>query len=224
MKYCVILFFVFLGGCQAFNQANTAATAQAENTLYASEKMAIAQTSVAQRSSVMATAYAAETRVIEVSNVNRQLLATARAGETPVDREIAGSLALGTPEAAGEGRRWFVKTGVAEQVRESDGCVEDTDVVTRFSPTASRIYATFRAFNIGAGTPLAVAWSYNNEVVWEESFNLAESAAQICLWFYIDPTVVEFTPGSWTVALFADGFQLEQPMAFRIEDAMTEGQ
>lgn len=219
-----LMVLLVMSGCQAFNGSNVQGTLQAQSTLYKLEETAIAQSASAQRTEVVATAYAAETHVADVASVNLQLLATVRVAETPVLREVAGSLVLGTPEAAGEGRRWFVKTGVASRVRESDGCVDEADVRIRFSTNEDRIYATVRAFNIEAGTPLSVTWSYNNEIVWQESFNVSYSADQICLWFYIDPATVEFKPGSWTVALFADGFQLEAPMAFSIEDSMSEGQ
>jgi hypothetical protein len=104
-------------------------------------------------------------------------------------------------------------------VRESDGCVEQTQI--EFSVDTPRIYATVQAFNIEAGVEMSVAWFYEGTEMLREGWIVPQSASDLCIWFYMDRESVEFLPGSWSVRLFADGFQLEDAMVFSLT-AMDE--
>jgi hypothetical protein len=105
-----------------------------------------------------------------------------------------------------------VKTGTTTVVRESDGCVEQTQ--TRFPIDTPRIYATVHAFNIESGVQMSVAWYYEGTEVLRENWVVPQSSADLCIWFYLEPSTVEFRPGVWSVQLFADGFRLEDAMVF----------
>lgn len=214
-RLAVLLLAVALtGGCGSLGGDDPSATLQAERLGYDAEATAIAQAIQAQATQVQGTAVAAETYVAQTDGVNQQLVATLRAVIPPTEQIASGGMGGGTPQAILEGERWFVKTGTSTSVRDSDGCI--VDPTQTFSSDASRIYAAFEAHNIEAGVRLSAEWSYEGRPVWTEGFDLERGATFICLWFFIDSSEVEMTPGTWSVQLFADGFRLESPMPFTI--------
>lgn len=179
------------------------------------EATAIRATAQAEGARLDATMVAANAYLEHRRGVNAALLSTARADMVPTTQVIANVFG-GTPQAITEGRRWFVKTGTATEVRQSDGCtVGPRDA---FSADTPAIYATFQAFNIAAGTPLSVNWLHEGRSVHQESFNLGSNHSQVCLWFSLDPSMTPFYPGAWSVQLYAEGFPLEGPMLFTIRD------
>lgn len=211
-----------LGACQVFQGPDVQATLQAEGAAYLEEATAIAQSAQSVRVAVQGTLDAGGTQAAEVNSINQQLLATARAAIPPTpERQIGDAVIQSIQGTIAAGSRYFVKTGVSSRVRSSDGCAED--VRTSFPDTIGRIYANVLVFNIEAGTPMQARWFYNEQLVWEDGWSVNRSASELCIWFYIEPSYVEFTPGNWSVRLYADGFQLEDPMFFTITDARSGG-
>ena len=183
-----------------FRGADVPATLRAENEAYIAEATAIAQTQQARAGEVLAMAQSTATYVAEMGSINQQLAATVRAGSTPTVARAVGEAQQvdGTPRSV-----QFVEVQTASSVRASDSCA---DVVqTQFTPDTPRIYITARAFNISGGTRMDVEWRHEDQVVWQESWTIPADSGNFCLWFYIDPSMVAFTPGRWTVQLFADG-------------------
>jgi hypothetical protein len=80
-------------------------------------------------------------------------------------------------------------------------------------------------YNARTGIQLSASWEYEGTEVHREGFPIASALPVQCFWFSIDANTVDLLPGSWTVRLFADGIQLESPMAFAIRaaDAMMDG-
>ena len=109
----------------------------------------------------------------------------------------------------------FTEIGVSLSVRDADGCA---DGLTTAIPTgATRIYATARAFNIRAGTLMGADWLRDGQVVYQSSpWTVETNDDDFCLWFYIEPVDIEFTPGAWAVRLYADGQPLEPLASFTI--------
>ncbi len=214
----VILLVLVVSGCQVLNQPDMPATLQAENMGYVVEATEIAQTITGRAAEIQLTADASATEIAQMRVVNQVLLATVRAGDPQgVQGVVANTIT--TPVGLEAGQRWFVKTGTSARVRSGDGCVEDPRL--SFATTAEQIYATVRAFNIQAGVVMSAQWYYEGNPVWEDSWALDRNSADICMWFDITPNNVEFQPGSWSVRLFADGFQLEEAMTFSITAADT---
>ena len=209
----MLLMVLLLSGCGAAAFTDHAATLQAEVDGYVAEATAIQEAARADATRIMSTVVAAQTQVVHQRGVNAALYATVQAALPPT-QQLVDRVPAGTPQAITQGQRWFVKTGMTPTVRASDGCAESHQ--SDFSSTTARIYATFKAYNIQAGTRLGVIWAHNGQSVFEEAFTLERSANEICLWFYIEPSVVEFTPGLWSAQLFADGFRLESAMPFTI--------
>jgi hypothetical protein len=210
----LLLAAALTGGCSSLGGDDQSAVLQAERLVYDNEATTIAQAIQSQATQVQGTAVAAETYVAQTDGINQQLVATLRAVIPPTEQIASGGMGGGTPQAILEGERWFIKTGTSTSVRDSDGCV--VDPTQSFGSDVSRIYATFEAHNIEAGVRLSAEWSYEGRSVWTEGFNLERGSSFICLWFFIDSSEVEMTPGTWSVQLFADGFKLESPMPFTI--------
>lgn len=205
---------LIVSGCGALAGPDVPATLQAENLGFVREATQIAQAGAADRALIAATADAAATRVAELQGVNTVLLATVRAGDPPEQGVSVVAQTGGRPAGLAEGQRWFVRTGVATSVRQSDGCVVNPQV--SFPADTERIYATVHGYNINAGVIMSVEWLHEGTVVWQESWPVERNWADICMWFYIDREIVDFQPGSWSARLFADGFQLEEPISFTI--------
>lgn len=212
MIYRLALVILLLSACQVLDPPNTAATLQAEGRGYIETATAVQDTAHLQQTQVMATAQAASTRVADTQRINQQLLATVRAGDLVDPNAAARNSVVATAVGIESGQRWFVKTGTTTVVRESDGCVEQTQ--TRFPIDTPRIYATVHAFNIESGVQMSVAWYYEGTEVLRENWVVPQSSADLCIWFYLEPSTVEFRPGVWSVQLFADGFRLEDAMVF----------
>jgi hypothetical protein len=209
-------------GCGVLSRPDVPATLQAENLGFVQEATQIAQAGAADRALIAATADAAATQVAALQGVNTALLATVRAGDPPEPGVRAAARTGSAPAGLAEGQRWFVPTGMAASVRESDGCMENPQV--SFPADTERIYATVRGYNINAGVVMGVEWLYEGTSVWQEQWPVERNWPDICMWFYIDPATVDFQPGNWSARLFADGFQLEQPLTFSIQGAdMADG-
>jgi hypothetical protein len=206
---------ILLAGCQALSGPNMPATLQAENLGYVAQATHIAQTAEAERQRVAATASALGTQAAGIYAENQELLAALRQQEPVAPARAERAPENLRPTELAPGQRWFVKTGVGTAIRNSDGCIEQAQV--SFPADVEQLYATVRAFNIEAGVEMSVAWSREGVEVLRESWTLPQSADEICIWFSVNRNDVNFEPGLWSANLFADGFQLENPMPFSIQ-------
>ena len=205
---------LILSACQVFRTEDTQATLQAQNNGYIAQATVIAQTQQALDTQVLATAEAAGTYVVEMESVNQQLLATVRAGDPPTVERLPGDApgAAGTPGVSGT--QQIVEVTTTSQVRESDGCANGTQV--EFSPDVAQIYVTARALNIRAGTRMDFEWFYEGTVVLQNSWTVPQDSADFCFWYAITPADVTFSPGNWSVRLYADGVAIEPAASFSI--------
>jgi hypothetical protein len=230
IKLYLWIVLAVLVGCSAFTVPDTSGTLQAQNNSFVAEATGIAETARAEHTAVMATAYAAQTRVIEQNSINQQLLATVQAGNPPTQQVIsieAGtpytSLAtpvantgtevtapefVGTPDLGG---MQFVDTVTTMRIREAtDGCADGTQ--TQFGINSGRIYVVTRALQLQAGTQIGVDWSYEGQSVASNSWSATENRDELCIWFYLD----SFSPGSWTVQISANGTPVSAAVAFTV--------
>jgi hypothetical protein len=223
----LIIGMALIGACSAFNTTDTAGTAVAQATSLVAEATTIRQTIQAQAAQVEATALAAETYVMEREAINAQLLATMRAaipptqqviqqndGGTPGLNDVPNVQGDGNTADAGIGTR-FTQVVTTDAVSDADGCAIGSR--TSFTSSDARIYIVTRALNITAGTEMSAEWSYEGTVVYDlDVFTVTENDDDFCLWFYIDPESVTFSPGSWSVQLFANGVAVEPALTFTI--------
>ena len=213
---------VFMGaGCQVLDPPDRVATLQAENSAIIAEATTIARATNIDRDRVQESSLSVMTEVAAVRASNLELLATVRAGDPPRPRVVAETNSASVTLTPGQ--RWFTRTGVSSQINEADGCVIAPQI--SFSSDIEKIYATMFGLNVEAGLQLSVSWAYEGAEVHQESFTLDRDWGEVCLWFFIDSATVDLLPGNWTVQMFADGFNLETPMAFTIQpgEANMEG-
>lgn len=220
-----------LAACQTFSGPDIQATLQAGDGIYEAQAVAMVETSIVRSTQAAGTVIAAETTVAEINSVNQQLFATLAAGSTPTP-PVVEAQAPPSNSAAGVPRdeavpgdamtefqpdsRFFLKTGVAQQVLD-DGCTGPTQTAFDRSEV-TQLYATMRVFNISSGTPLRAEWYWNDELIVADDWIVPWNRDEVCLWFLIDREDTDFPAGSWAVQLYADGFELNEPMTFFIEE------
>lgn len=224
----LVWFAVFLNGCQAFDRVDTYATAQAQHAGYETEIVGMTEVATAEAALINVTVQAYETAIAHVNGINQQLMRTLAIQVTPTPQiQVASGSVDPTLQSEFEGRRLFVKTGVSTTINSDDGCVINPQFY--FSETETRLYGTIKAFNVEPGVLMRAEWRREGTPVWEDVWTVDQTYAEICIWFFLESAEVPFTPGAWSVEMFADGFSLEGPMSFTIEsaagtDSMTEAQ
>jgi hypothetical protein len=225
---CVVTIIaaIVISACGVLNPTDTEGTLEAANADLETRSVDVIVTAQANRTYVQMTAAAGETRIAEESNINNQVLATVSAGSTPTLSIVPGDAGPGSGAASGDvdsmddmasvgGEQSFLVTGTSATVNDADGCI--TNPTTAFSTSTSRIYATVRGLNMTAGTQMTAQWTFGGQPVWNDSWTVDADYADLCIWFYLIPDYVPFSPGSWSVQLFANGSAIGTPMAFTIQ-------
>ncbi len=212
---CLLLLCPLLSACAAFTGDDTEATMAAENVAFSTEAVLLVEADLSQRTQTAATLTAGQATLAAVQGANQQLAATLQGIVTPTPERVVDNTLDGTIVAEFAGQRYFQKTGMTRAVNPGDGCAQVSQAT--FSTADARIYATARVQNIEAGVSLASEWYYEGEQVYAFDFMTEVPYDEWCFYFYITPDIVEFVPGSWSVRLFADSFQLEDAMTFIME-------
>lgn len=221
---CVGLFMVTLSACQVLGGTDAEATLRAENAQFQSEAQSIVATAQIERTAASVTSAAAEATVAYLTGVNNQLNATLGALATPTTAIVAGppqgpQSAIGGGEDAMEeamvdGQQFFV-IGVSTSVNDSDGCPGTT--LSAVPASAQRIYATMRGLNVRGGTSLGVEFYRDGTLVYSDTnWSVPQDAVEICLWYFISPTDTPFTPGNWSVNLYAEGVLVGAAVPFTL--------
>lgn len=219
-RYLGLGFLLLLTACQVFQPEDTQATAQAAVNAYSTEGASIQATLSAAETQVIATGYAAETQIFDRDNTNRILLATVRAEIPPTQPVVAITLgdAGQVVPSLENGELLFATTGIATAVRPEDDCIQN--LVGRVSTASSRVYATAVGSNVHVGTKMSAEWMFENTLVWSDTWDIPRDFDHLCFWFSLQPSEVPFTPGNWSVRLFANGTPIGQPMSFVMVDVM----
>jgi hypothetical protein len=242
-----ITLLFLLAGCASFAAPDAPATLRAQNDALLQEATAIYQTAQARQGMVVATAFAAETMVVQRNNVNQQLLGTVIAAIPPTqqvvsidpvgtyyhpipedlgDIQIAAATAppdgVATPAAPDEasaGGDSFADTVTARAIRSSDGCAESS--ASAFTTDDDRVYVVTRAVAVSAGTRIDVEWQLDGQVASSGSWTVPQDESNFCIWFYLD----SFSAGSWSVQLTANGTPITPAPTFTVSgpDAAASG-
>ena len=206
-----------LAGCQALAGGDALATVQVNLTAAATESAGIRRAAAADRDMVLSTVVAAGTRVAQLSAVNAALGATLRASYTAtpalravvVSAEDMGSSLddnmsdLSTVGEEGSTPMTVSRLEMAASVNSASGC--SSGAVQSFRPAQARIYLTAQVANLRAGARFTAQWQYQGRDVYSWSFVAERSRDFECIWFYATPDDFDFAPGSYAVALYADG-------------------
>ncbi|PJF24906.1 MAG: hypothetical protein CUN53_15465, partial [Phototrophicales bacterium] len=91
---------------------------------------------------------------------------------------------------------------VSSSVGADDCAVNPT---TNFSSAASRIYVSARAFNLSPANTVTSRWFYAGMQRVSYDWSPSSRVNDACIWFYITPEAVAFSPGAWSVDLLIDG-------------------
>lgn len=210
-----------LPACEALNQADIPATIAAQNIALATEIVMLDEMSAAE--SIDSSARAAElaTAAAQVNGINAQLVSTLQVVVTPTPQLQADSFDPMSPSEPGDvGQRLYVNSGISTEVRSSDGCVVDPR--DQFNPLVPRLYATFVAFNLTAGTLFRLEWWWTTtqQLMFSDSWTADQNYNELCVWFYVTQDDVNFVPGTWQARLFVDEVQMTSPQRFEIVSGM----
>lgn len=104
---------------------------------------------------------------------------------------------------------------LTEKVGSNDCPINAT---TSFSTSATDIYVTAVANNVGTSNTLSADFSVNGQSMKTYSWSPKFTIKGACIWFHMPSSDVTFTPGNWTVALAIDGTPLGAPIPFTITD------
>ncbi|MBI1259608.1 MAG: hypothetical protein GC204_19240 [Chloroflexi bacterium] len=96
----------------------------------------------------------------------------------------------------------------------SDDC--PLNPTTSFSTSATDIYITAVANNVGQGDTLTADFSVNGQTIKSYSWSPDFAIHGACIWFHMPPSDVEYTPGNWSVALTLNGAAVGSPIPFSI--------
>ncbi|MDX1991599.1 MAG: hypothetical protein SF029_04385 [bacterium] len=240
---CLALLLMILSGCQVIGSNDSQATLQAANAQYLVEAQAIVTSAAVERTAVSGTAQAAQATIAYSTGINNQLNLTLQAitpptvaivPGPPMGPETSRAMPSGDPGAEagstgdmGEipasttdgsgvvsGNTQFVALGMSTSVSNADGC--PTSVQTTFPASTQQLYATVRAYNITSGTPMRFEWYRDGQLAAGYDWTVNQSSADICLYYFVTPSDIAFTPGSWTVQIYASGTQVATPISFMI--------
>jgi hypothetical protein len=220
-----LLIALLVSGCEAINPPNQVATLSAQNTAYAVEATAMSVDLAATQVALVGTQAAAQNMISDMTNINRQLQATALAiipptaerqigiaagAEAPISSpppDMVGMDAMTVGTSSG-----YSNTTLTTNIQDSDGCALDSQ--TQFTTVSPTIYAITRAASITVGTTVTAEWRTGDQVI-NQSYTADSDQVNFCIWFPLDPTVVPFVVGDWSVVLAADGVPI-QTLSFTI--------
>jgi hypothetical protein len=221
----ILILALLLSACGALTPPDDSATMRAENAASIMEATTIAQSYATDEARIQGTAEAGGATIAAQSSINRQLILTERALIPPTPVRQVGvaaqgvqNLNSGTPDA---NVTQFINTGVATSLRKSDGCADS--FVTQISEDAPMIYVNTKAVSIRGGTVMGVEWQANGQLVAQETWTVPGDEINYCIYFYLDPARVPFTPGAWAVTLSANGQPIQPTVQFSIVPASSGG-
>jgi hypothetical protein len=99
----------------------------------------------------------------------------------------------------------------------NDDCA--TGVSTTFTTATTEIYVVARAINIVANTPISSEWFLEGQSIVTYDFVPDFDIANACIWFFITPQAVAFTPGNWSIQLNLNGTPVGQRVIFTLAES-----
>jgi hypothetical protein len=207
--------------CAALERADTPATLAAQNVSFATEIAALDSAATQEDADAAVRVAELATNAARVNGINAQLVGTLQLVVTPTPQLVGSAFDPSQPPNPDDvSQRLYVNTGVSTEIRSSDGCVVNPR--EQFSPFEQRLYATFAAFNLRAGTLFRVEWWWTTtqQLMFSDSWTADGDYDELCIWFYVTQDDVVFEPGSWQARLFVDEAQMTSPQRFEIVPGM----
>lgn len=97
----------------------------------------------------------------------------------------------------------------------NDDCAVNT--TSNFTTTTPEIYLVVEAVNTPADAQFGSRWSREGTVLADIDFSLNFDIERACIWFFVDQTDFQFTPGNYTVDLTLNGEPAGTPVTFVIQ-------
>ncbi|MEQ8677476.1 MAG: hypothetical protein RLP44_14255 [Aggregatilineales bacterium] len=225
--FCLPL-LLLIAGCGALDRTDAVGTLNADTTIYETQVSQIALDGLSNQTQVAQTVVAAETEVASQSQINRDLLQMVSAGSTPTitisrlnsAQSNVGQTGSANPQVTtvpfNSDQQSFVVTGTSTSVDPSDGCM--LNARTTFDIDEDQVYMTARALNLAEGTLMAVEWMRDGTMVWQDTWLVDDNYADICVWFFLIPSYVPFTAGTWSAQFFADNAPIGNAVQFVFDD------
>ncbi|MFP4324146.1 MAG: hypothetical protein ACLFTK_16950, partial [Anaerolineales bacterium] len=226
------IYFWVLAACgpgQIFEDSSQRATREAERDIYA-ETIAFVETQAPTLAAMQATAQHAAamgTQIVQLQAQNRAAEATITAvfaggGNTvasgppppagqPSGEVSAAALAGNTPIGAVQTSptppqapgATFASATIATGVRQDDGCPLDN--VNQFPATEDEIYLVVTARDVAPGTTFYSRWRAPDSQPFDTvSWTPNEPFGEVCIWFFITPGDLAFSPGDWEAQLIVN--------------------
>ncbi len=128
-----------------------------------------------------------------------QVSAAALAGSTPIGAVVSSP----TPPPAPVVGATFASATTATGVRQDDGCPQDN--VNQFPPSEDEIYLVVTARDVQPGTTFYSRWRGPDSQPFDTvSWTPDAPFDEVCIWFFITPGDLAFSPGEWEAQLLAD--------------------
>lgn len=192
------------------------ATLRAGDQQIATEAAQLAQTRVYFGTQSAATVDAGQDELAHINSVNAQIFETLAVGSTPTATlAIAQAPIEGMMDEFFDQRNYFVKTGLSLSVDPNTGCVQNARSSFEHS-NIDTLYMTMIGIGLDTGLEITAEWFREDTLITRDTWTVPQTAPEQCVWFSINITDTDFSPGSWSVTLYADGFQLEEPVPFVI--------
>lgn len=234
----VIVLTALLAGACSGGSSNTELTLVAQNVSLSTQIADVRDTATVDADRLQVTAVYIETAVALSRQQNQRLSATIEAlggnpalvepvASTPTSPQVFNaSVPESTSEAGAPAAGGTVVAATATPAPPSlynavtargvgsNDCA--LAAVSAFSTSDTSIYVVATASNIAPGTVLSSRWFLEGQEVISHDFTPDFAIDQNCIWFFIDSTETEFTPGNWTVQLEINGQPAGEPVAFTI--------
>jgi hypothetical protein len=198
-----IVLCLVLAACESLKTENVPATLQTDLTAYAVQATEIRVTGQAYATEAAATIVAAQTQSAYFGAYNQVLIATVRAGETPVPAqvlvtggEMEGSLGV-APNIE------FLQVLMADRINDTDRCALNDMALFDVTQTP-RLYLTAVVNNMTTGTRIQVLWQQNGQQVHSTTWTAPQSSTSTCIAMELTPDQVAFVAGDWEAILIAD--------------------
>jgi hypothetical protein len=210
-----------------FEDSSVKATREAQDALY-QQTLVFVETQAATIIALQATADSAaamSTQIVQLGAQNRSMQGTIDAAfagifpqQTLIPQPAApqpgqtlqpnlGSTPLfpeNNPATPTAQTATFVQATTTTAVNDDDGCAEDS--VSTFEATEDQIYMVTVARNVQPGTTFSTRWAAQGQASFETvSWTPNEFFEEICIWFFIQPSDLDFQLGNWTVELVVNG-------------------
>ena len=216
-----VVLTLILGACQS--AAGMESTMQAGDSLVGTEAAAMVQTAFIDQTQAVATLSLSGTELARVESVNQQIYETLVAVATPtpglIVAQVMGDgssddMMLNATSQFDRNNRLLVRSGISTSIDPQTGCVISPTIT--FTADVTELFATMRVFNVQAGVPIRAEWYYEGELRASDEWIVDRFSDDRCVWFNVDTSRTEFTPGSWSVTVYMDGAVIDAPMPFSI--------